>query len=218
MFWRFGFHACSAIDTLLDKPDVTLEEILGEDDLLQECKAHNTKLIEYLRDPNILAKLLNYIIADEQVDDKAKFKLLYLLPWCWLLCRYSYVSCEVLSCEIWSICETVVQNRDLLLNFWKFLDRPSPLNPLQASYFTKVNEQFLEKKTDEVIGVTTWFADCLQMIPFIQSIPNIVPKLLRHIETSAIMDLLLKIISMEKTEPGSGIVEASTLVSLLLIC
>jgi hypothetical protein len=81
MFWRFGFHACSAIDTLLDKPDVTLEEILGEDDLLQECKAHNTKLIEYLRDPNILAKLLNYIIADEQVDDKAKFKLLYLLPW-----------------------------------------------------------------------------------------------------------------------------------------
>lgn len=74
MFWRFGFHACSAIDTLLDKPDVTLEEILGEDDLLQECKAHNTKLIEYLRDPNILSKLLNYIIADEQVDDKAKFK------------------------------------------------------------------------------------------------------------------------------------------------
>ena len=74
MFWRFGFHACSAIDTLLDKPDVTLEEILSEDDLLQECKAHNTKLIEYLRDPNILSKLLNYIIADEQVDDKAKFK------------------------------------------------------------------------------------------------------------------------------------------------
>jgi len=66
------------------------------------------------------------------------------------LSRYSYVSCEVLSCEIWSICETVVQSRELLSHFWTFLDRPSPLNPLQASYFTKVNEQFLEKKTDEV--------------------------------------------------------------------
>ena len=64
--------------------------------------------------------------------------------------RYSYVSCEVLSCEIWSICETVVQSRELLSNFWTFLDRPAPLNPLQASYFTKVNEQFLEKKTEEV--------------------------------------------------------------------
>lgn len=48
----------------------------------------------------------------------------------------------------------MVQNRDLLLNFWKFLDRPTPLNPLQASYFTKVNEQFLEKKTDEVEAVS----------------------------------------------------------------
>lgn len=129
--------------------------------------------------------------------------------------RYSYVSCEVLSCEIWSICETVVQSRELLTNFWKFIDRPSPLNPLQASYFTKVNEQFLEKKTDEVCLRILLFkkTKALQMIPFIQSIPNIVPKLLRHIETSAIMDLLLKIISMEKSEPGSGIVEV-----LLLLC
>jgi len=45
------------------------------------------------------------------------------------------------------------------------------------------------------------------MIPFIKSIPNVVPKLLRHIETSAIMDLLLKIISMEKTETAAGIVD-----------
>jgi SIT4 phosphatase-associated protein len=121
--------------------------------------------------------------------------------------RYSYVSCEVLSCEIWSICETVVQSRELLSNFWTFLDRPPPLNPLQASYFTKVNEQFLEKKTDEVSFLLNQATNIFfQMIPFIQSIPNIVPKLLRHIETSAIMDLLLKIISMEKSEPGSGIV------------
>jgi hypothetical protein len=74
MFWRFGFHQCSPLDSLLDKPDITLEEILGEDDLLQECRAHNTKLIEYLRDPHILAKLLGYVIADDLVDDQTKFK------------------------------------------------------------------------------------------------------------------------------------------------
>jgi len=55
------------------------------------------------------------------------------------------------------------------------------------------------------------------MIPFIKSIPHIVPKLLRHIETSAIMDLLLKIISMEKSEPGSGIVEVSFEPSFLIV-
>jgi SIT4-associating protein SAP185/190 len=45
------------------------------------------------------------------------------------------------------------------------------------------------------------------MIPFIQSIDDVVPKLLRHIETLAIVDLLLKIITTDKNEPGFGIVE-----------
>ena len=54
------------------------------------------------------------------------------------------------------------------------------------------------------------------MIPFIQSIDNIVPKLLRHIETSAIMDLLLKVISMDKSEPNAGIVDVIFIYSLHL--
>jgi hypothetical protein len=64
--------------------------------------------------------------------------------------RYSHLACEVLTAEVWQICEAAVQGPDLLSNFWTFLDRPPPLNPVQSAYFTKVNEQFLEKKTDEV--------------------------------------------------------------------
>jgi hypothetical protein len=45
MFWRFGFNN-SALDGLLDKADVTLEEVLEEEDLLQEAKSANPKLIE----------------------------------------------------------------------------------------------------------------------------------------------------------------------------
>src|SRR3979411_2258786 len=64
MFWRFGGYAnVSTIDTLLDKPDVTLEELLDESDLIQELKSHNTKLIEYLRDDPILERLLKYVVA-----------------------------------------------------------------------------------------------------------------------------------------------------------
>ena len=59
MFWRFGGYAnVSTIDTLLDKPEVTLEELLDESDLIQELKQHNTKLIEYLREDKILERLL----------------------------------------------------------------------------------------------------------------------------------------------------------------
>jgi serine/threonine-protein phosphatase 6 regulatory subunit 3 len=46
MFWKYGFHTAPNIDTLLDREDITLEEILDEEEVLQECKAHNTKLID----------------------------------------------------------------------------------------------------------------------------------------------------------------------------
>ncbi|CAG8482913.1 23181_t:CDS:10 [Rhizophagus irregularis] len=179
MFWRFGLNH-SAIDGLLDKEDLTLEELLDEDDLLQECKAHNNKLIEYLREPLRLSQLLNYITRDD-LDDKQRFK-------------YPYVACEVLSCEIWAICEAVIDNVDLLNSFWQLLDRPPPLNPLQASYFTKVNVVFMQKKMSE-------------MVKFIQSIPNVIKKMLTHMDTSAIMDLLLKLISVEEYPEGAGVID-----------
>ena len=57
---RFGFHA-SSIDALLDKADVALESILDEDDLLQECKAQNTRLVEYFRRQDVLQQLMGYV-------------------------------------------------------------------------------------------------------------------------------------------------------------
>lgn len=45
MFWRFGFNN-SALEGLLDKADVTLEEVLEEEDIIQEAKSLNPKLIE----------------------------------------------------------------------------------------------------------------------------------------------------------------------------
>jgi SIT4-associating protein SAP185/190 len=46
MFWRFGYQPASALDNLLGKEGVTLDELFEEEDLLQECKSHNSKLIE----------------------------------------------------------------------------------------------------------------------------------------------------------------------------
>ena len=44
--WQFGFNTPSPIEAVLEKEDVTLEEILAEDDLIQECKAVNPKLVD----------------------------------------------------------------------------------------------------------------------------------------------------------------------------
>lgn len=222
MFWRFGGYAnISTIDTILDKPDFTLEELLEEADLIQELKQHNSKLIEFLREDKVLEKLLEYTIVpkleavqglDESADDENKPRG-RLLPFQRPRAssrttdpgesdeeldkkrnRYAHVACEVLSSDTWSIYEALVENRQLIRNFWDFLSRPAPLDPLQASYFTKVNESLFEKKTEE-------------MMELLWSLPNVIPDMLRHVESPMIMDLLLKIIALDRTEGGQGVVE-----------
>lgn len=227
MFWRFGGYAnISTIDTILDKNDFTLEELLEESDLIQELKQHNAKLIDYLRDEPVLVKLLEYVVAprlepvaspdaeDDEDPEKGKARVLpFSRPRSSSRAsepenkeeemekkrnRYAYVAAEILSSDNWSICEALLANKDMLRNFWDFLKRPTPLDPLQASYFTKVNEALFDKKTEE-------------MVELLKSIDNAVPDMLRHVDCPMIMDLLLKIISLERTEAGQGIVEVSSI-------
>jgi SIT4-associating protein SAP185/190 len=47
MFWRFGSqNTHNAFDTLLSRPDITLEEVLLEDQVIQEAQSGNQKLID----------------------------------------------------------------------------------------------------------------------------------------------------------------------------
>lgn len=233
MFWRFGGYAnISTIDTILEKPDFTVEDLLDESDLIQELKQHNAKLIDYLRQDEVLKKLLEYVVApklepvassdngDDQDDTKGKG---LLRPFSRPRAsskesdadseeeqerkrnRYAFVAAEVLSSDTWSFYEALMENQPLISDFWGFLKRPIPLDPLQASYFTKVNEAILDKKTDE-------------MVALLRSLPEAVPDLLRHVECPMIMDLLLKIIALDRTEGGHGIVEVFHEIVILQTC
>lgn len=250
MFWRFGGYAnISSLDSILDKPDVTVEELLDESDLIQELKQQNSKLIEFLRDEPVLKKLLDYVVADKPDEetvakdqatpskdsDKEKEKEKEesaASPISFFgkgksrdrskslhhdgeteaekreaqRKKYAYVACEVLSSEVWSLTEAVLEQRDHLREFWQYIRRPAPLDPTQASYFTKVNEALLDKKTED-------------MLAHFKSLDGIVPAMLQHVDCPMVMDLLLKIISLEKSEGGQGIVDwlqSQNLIPLLL--
>ncbi len=45
MFWKFDLHPTSHLEALLDKEDVTLIELMDEEDVLQECKAQNRRSV-----------------------------------------------------------------------------------------------------------------------------------------------------------------------------
>ncbi|KAI8377499.1 SIT4 phosphatase-associated protein-domain-containing protein [Radiomyces spectabilis] len=200
MFWRFGIHNPSALDSLLDREDIELETILEEEDLLQEAKSHNQKLIDYLCKPDILAQLLSYITATDDLEEPKKFK-------------YPFLACEIIACEIPQIVDVIVlEKRQLLEDFWALLDRPTPprrkvtdpvpssdndftvLDSLQASYFCRVISVLLTKQTAE-------------MVNFIRSDPDNLQKILSHLHASAIMDLLLTLVRLEEIQEGKGMVQ-----------
>ena len=46
MFWKYNSQSTSQIDALLDKADVGLTEVLEQEDIIQECKNQNRKLVD----------------------------------------------------------------------------------------------------------------------------------------------------------------------------
>ena len=72
---RFHLPNGSSIDSLLNKDDVSLEAILDEDDLLQECKAQNTRLIDYFQRIDVLHRLMGYVTGQIGGEENGSFKL-----------------------------------------------------------------------------------------------------------------------------------------------
>lgn len=82
-----GFGQKSAVDDLLEKQDVTLEQILEEGETINEVKLNNKKLMEFLTKEKV-AKLIEYAteLPQEQDGNNRVF-------------RYPFVSSEILSSD-----------------------------------------------------------------------------------------------------------------------
>jgi hypothetical protein len=65
---------------------------------------------------------------------------------------------------------------------YSFLNNESPLNPLLASYFSKVIGSLISRRTE-------------QLLNYLQSKTNFVDLIIKHINTSAIMDILLRLLT-----------------------
>ncbi|KAI9226638.1 MAG: SIT4 phosphatase-associated protein-domain-containing protein, partial [Piptocephalis tieghemiana] len=189
MLRRLGFYNQSEVDKILEQPfeRIHLEHLLLEEDLLQECKSHNPRLINYLSQPHVITQLLEYSVGIEPKPQASPDTV---------DSEFAFVASEIFACEVWDIVDTVCNDLPTLFSpFWSFIEAPAPLNPLYAEHFSKVVGVLLQHRTTDVVS-------------FIRSRPNLVQDhLLHHINTSAAMDLLLKIISLEELPEGAGIVE-----------
>ena len=75
------------IEKKLDDPNSTLEDLLVEEELIQELKNQNQKLLKFLSKDKIKS-LINYIIKEPKEDDQLKGH------------KFPFVASELLNCDI----------------------------------------------------------------------------------------------------------------------
>ncbi|CCH46436.1 SIT4-associating protein [Wickerhamomyces ciferrii] len=216
-----------------------LDELLDEQDIIEELAQSNIKLIEYLRQREVIEQLIQYIITEEDdllakhqqnnnedndeqqeqkeekeeqnnndneeqyksinssnsdsdSDDLQNFDQPETIQE--IHSRRTQVAAEILGADAWSLTDSIMDNHDLLSKLWSILDRSSSLSMNLSTYFMKINERLLDLKIDE-------------MLNFLLNQETLVDRFLRHIDNPPLMDFLLKVISTDKPDSPTGIID-----------
>ena len=77
MFWSLDIAATSSnLNKLLDGENVTLQDIMEEEDVLQELRTDNKKLVNFLIKNENLGELVKMIVSepDPNMDENVQFK------------------------------------------------------------------------------------------------------------------------------------------------
>ena len=163
----------------------------------------------------ILSELLDLILQEPSadLDERLRFKL-------------PNIASEVITCDVAQINERLSSDTSLLDKLYAFLETSPPLNPLLTSFFSKTFSVLITRRPEQVRAdmvrvvimlfcLQNWYSyqyTCLQVIEYIKSKPKFTSLLLTHLATSAVMDLLLRLITcVDGTENKQNILTVRSL-------
>ena len=153
----------------------TLTELLNEDDLLQEVRTKNSQLLNFLCKKSVFDYMVSQITIEpkNEVEMSERFK------------KPSIIS-EILSACTDQICERLVEE-NRLDSLWTLLSQSDEINPLQASFFSKV--------------VTSLFPGyAKQFSEYLLKRSHIISSLVSHIGNSAFADVIMRIVTYQENE------------------
>ncbi|KAI4303671.1 hypothetical protein MLD38_039271 [Melastoma candidum] len=175
MFWHMtGLSTASPVETILDKENYTLEELLDEDEIIQECKALNSRLINFLREKEQVRQLLRYIVEEAPPDAEKRHSF-----------KFPFIACEIFICEVDIILRTLVEDEELMSLLFSFLEPSSSHSTQLAGYFSKVVVCLLLRKT-------------VPFMSFIQAHPEILKQLVDLIGITSVMEVLIRLIGADE--------------------
>ncbi|XP_014493886.1 serine/threonine-protein phosphatase 6 regulatory subunit 3 isoform X2 [Vigna radiata var. radiata] len=174
MFWKLAsISSSSPVEVILDKENFTLEELLDEEEIIQECKALNSRLINFLRDRTQVEQLLRYIIEEppEDAENKRVFK-------------FPFIACEIFTCEIDVILKTLVDEEELMNLLFSFLAPDRSHSTLLAGYFSKVVICLMIRKT-------------VPLMNYVQAHQHVFRQLVDLIGITSIMEVLVRLVGAD---------------------
>ncbi|KAJ2748507.1 sporulation-induced protein, partial [Coemansia nantahalensis] len=215
-------HA-SNIDKVLDKDDLELEELLGDMDLMQEVREQNPKVISYLVQPPNMKQMVDYIAT----EDYFKYTKLATTA-AEILCSNCLAFADALVADY--VPRDLIDSDDessdcddrsaaapapdpapppagdaaqplprapprqrLLDQLWGVMRLDAGhVDAQQAALFSRVLCCLLQRKP-------------YQALDFIHAEAGAVERFVEHLALSPIVDLLLKIISLEELDRGPGV-------------
>ncbi|XP_044473269.1 serine/threonine-protein phosphatase 6 regulatory subunit 3-like isoform X2 [Mangifera indica] len=174
MFWKLtALSASSPVESVLDKENFTLEELLDEEEIIQECKALNSRLINFLRDRAQVEQLLCYIVEEAPEDSESKRAF-----------KFPFIACEIFTCEIDVILKTLVEEDQLMDLLFSFLEPNRPHSALLAGYFSKVVVCLMLRKT-------------VSLMNYVQVHPDVFRHLVDLIGITSIMEVLVRLVGAD---------------------
>ncbi|CAA2956888.1 serine threonine- phosphatase 6 regulatory subunit 3 [Olea europaea subsp. europaea] len=175
MFWRMaGLSTASPVETILDKENFTLEELLDEDEIIQECKGLNGRLINFLRERAQVEQLVRCMVeeATEDADKQRTFK-------------FRFIACEIFTCEVDIILKALVEDEELMNLLFSFLNPEHPHSTSLAGYFSKVVVCLLLRKT-------------IPLMNYMRDHQDVIRKLIDLIGITSIMEVLIRLIGADE--------------------
>ncbi|XP_017773655.1 PREDICTED: serine/threonine-protein phosphatase 6 regulatory subunit 3-like [Nicrophorus vespilloides] len=152
--------------------NLTIESILKDEDILSQCYDKNEAIIESLRNVQILKKLFLIVLSNKEPLDLFDTNKAYLI-----LCAIVPLIRVFIVCK----CELI----QFLINF---ITQKTPLDPMLASRYSKIMTLLVVRSDDE--DWYTYRRECNLVLDYIQC-RKMINGLLFHVETAAIRDLLM---------------------------
>lgn len=167
MFWECHL-VTSTIEKLLDQPADTIElkAFLDESELIQECLMQNARLIDYLVQPTVMNAMIAHVI---QCPKDLNF-------------RYAHVVSELLSGDFQRIQDALLVTEQLDFFYSFLLANDEPLNPVLASYFSRILMSLMIRRPTELLN-------------FFKSRTTFKDDFLRHLDSTSVTDLLFRFIA-----------------------